>query len=87
MLGEEDVEVTNLKPMSQHGETYIIYNDAHPDEYYTIENRQKNGWDASYPAKGLMICHVDFDKDIWEYNCPNTQITKNSDEYRYYGFR
>ena len=81
VLSDKDTVITNLKPMSEHGETFIIYNDAHPDEYYMIENRQKNGWDTSYPAKGLMISHVDFDKNIWEYNCPNTKITRSSVEY------
>ncbi len=86
VLSDKDTVITNLKPMSEHGETFIIYNDAHPDEYYMIENRQKNGWDTSYPAKGLMISHVDFDKNIWEYNCPNTKITRSSVEYTEYGY-
>ena len=75
VLGDKDVEVDYLRPMSDNGDTYIIYNDAHPDEYYMIENRQKSGWDTSYPAKGLMITHVDFDKEIWENNIPNTIIS------------
>ena len=86
VLGTEDVEVKNLKSMSDHGETYIIYNEAHPDEYFMIENRQKTGWDAGFPDNGLMITHVDFDATIWEYNCPNTKITTSSDYYRYYNF-
>lgn len=85
VLGDQDVTVTNLKPMSEHGETFIIYNDGNANEYFMIENRQLTGWDKGYPTKGLMITHVDFDKNIWEYNCPNTKITKSSDEY-YYGY-
>ena len=76
VLGEDDVEVDDLKPMSEHGDTYIIYNDAYPDEYYMIENRQKTGWDKDYPAKGLLITHVDFDLEVWENNIPNTVMTK-----------
>ena len=75
VLGDEDVEVDNLQPMSNNGNTYIIYNDAYPSEYYMIENRQKTGWDANYPAKGLLITHVDFDKEVWENNIPNTVLT------------
>lgn len=86
VLGETDLSVTDMQPMSKHGDTYIIYNDGHPDEYFTIENRQLTGWDAGYPAKGLMITHVDFDKDIWQCNIPNTKITTSSDEYRYYNY-
>lgn len=86
VLSDSNVVVNNLKPMSEHGNTYIIYNDAHPDEYFMIENRQKTGWDAGYPAKGLMITHVDFDKTIWEYNIPNTKVTTSSDYYKYYNY-
>lgn len=82
VLADKDVTVENLLPMSEHGNTYIIYNDAHPDEYFMIENRQKTGWDADYPAKGLMITHVDFDKDIWLNNIPNTIVSK-SDQMQY----
>jgi len=83
-LAEEDVDVENLKALSDGGESYIIYNKAHPDEYYMLENRQKTGWDAQLPARGLMITHVDFDKDIWFDNTPNTKVT-NADR-RTYGY-
>ena len=83
-LDKEAVTVENLKPVSDGGEGYIIYNDGHRDEYYIVENRQKTGWDASLPGRGLMITHVDFDKDLWEQNTPNANVTQadvNSSEY------
>ena len=86
VLADNDTIVENLKSMTDHGETFIIYNDGHPDEYFMLENRQKTGWDTSYPARGLMITHVDFDSQIWAYNCPNTEITRSSVEYRQYGY-
>lgn len=86
MLSDRDTVITNLQPMSNQGETFIIYNDAHPNEYFTIENRQKTQWDTSYPAKGLMIIHVDFDKQLWECNIPNTKVTTSSDLHRTYGY-
>jgi hypothetical protein len=75
VLGSEDVTVDNLKPMNEHGETYIIYNDAYPDEYYLIENRQQKGWDSDYPDKGLLITHVDYDEEVWYNNIPNSVIS------------
>jgi M6 family metalloprotease-like protein len=75
-LSDTDVTVDSLRPMSEHGDAYIIYNDAYPDEYYLIENRQKTGWDKSYPAKGLLISHVDYDAELWEYNIPNTILSQ-----------
>jgi M6 family metalloprotease-like protein len=73
-LSDQDVTVESLKPMSENGDTYIIYNDGYPNEFYMIENRQKTGWDSNYPSQGLLITHVDYDQEIWENNCPNTII-------------
>ena len=84
-LAEGSVDIDSLAPLSEGGESYIIYNKAHPNEYYMLENRQKKGWDAQLPAKGLMITHVDFDKTIWEDNTPNTKVT--STDMRTYGYR
>lgn len=76
VLDSEDVIVDSLKPMNLQGDFYIIYNDAHPDEYYLIENRQNKGWDKYMPARGLMITHVDYDEEVWANNIPNTVMTK-----------
>lgn len=86
-LNKEEVIVENLTAISTGGEGYIIYNDGNRNEYYMVENRQKIGWDASLPGKGLMITHVDFDKDIWEQNTPNTKISANSEYVLYYGYK
>ena len=53
-------------------DAYIIYNDAHNDEYYMVENRQKTGWDSYLPGSGLVIFHVDYDENTWLYGAPNT---------------
>lgn len=83
----EDVKVENLKPTSDGGDAYILYNSGHRDEYYMIENRQLKGWDASLPGSGLMITHVDFDKTIWEENNPNTKVTQQTvNEYAQEGY-
>lgn len=77
-LDKESVTVENLKATSEGGESYIIYNDGNKNEYYMVENRQKTGWDASLPGKGLMITHVDFDSRIWVENNPNTKVTQST---------
>ena len=66
-----DTIVKDMKPLSEGGEFYIIYNDAHPDEYYLLENRQKTGWDAALPGNGLLVIHVDYDPLPWQYNFVN----------------
>jgi hypothetical protein len=75
VLDSADVVVDSLLPISEDGNTYIIYNNGHPDEYFMIENRQFTGFDEGYPGQGLLITYVDFDKEIWQGNMPNTIAT------------
>ena len=64
--------VTGMKTMYETPEAYIIYNDANPDEYYMLENRQGEGFDACSPAKGLLVLHVYFDSKVWGTNSVNS---------------
>lgn len=42
-------------------------------EYFILENRQQQGWDAFIPGHGLLVWHINYMKDYWEYNQVNTQ--------------
>ena len=70
-LEDENVTVENMKSLQSGGESYIIYNKGNRNEYFLLENRQLDGWDASLSAAGLLILHVDYDEGIWEENKPN----------------
>ena len=70
-LSADDVEVTAMKSLQNGGESYIIYNDKNANEYYLLENRQFEGWDASLPYAGLLILHCDYNASVWEQNGPN----------------
>ena len=63
--------VKNLKPLSESPESYIIYNDNTPTEYYLLENRQLKGTDTELPAHGMLVIHVDYSKSAWENNGVN----------------
>ena len=80
-----DTTITGMKPLSEGGEIYIIYNDAHKDEYYLLENRQKTGWDAALPGNGLLVTHVDYLPICWQYNFVNnfTRYPDYNDHERY----
>lgn len=67
----KDIIVSNMKPLSENGETYIMYNENNANEYYFIDNRQKTGWDASLPGQGLLVTHVDYNERIWASNSVN----------------
>ena len=68
----------------KYGQAFVVYNDNNKNEYYLIENRQQNVgiWDNLLPASGMMITHVDYDENIWEYNNVNT-IVNYSGDYAY----
>lgn len=70
-LSTQDTEIKNLKPTSQGGNAYIMYNDGHKDEFYIMENRQRTGWDTALSGSGLLVSHVDYDADVWSANGPN----------------
>ena len=66
-------DVTNMRALTDADDVYIIKNSNHPDEYYLLENRQQKGWDAKTPAKGMLVLHVDYDPEIWEWNLVNSK--------------
>lgn len=72
-LETEDVNVTNMKSLQSGGESYIIYNKKNREEYFLLENRQFDGWDASLYGAGLLILHVDHDESAWTNNTPNSE--------------
>lgn len=66
----------------KYGQAFVVYNDNNKNEYYLIENRQQSVgiWDKQLPASGMMITHVDYDENIWEWNNVNT-IVNYSNQY------
>ena len=67
--------ITNMKPLSDEPEAYVIYNANNQNEYYLLENRQNESWfnyveDYTTPH-GLLVIHVDYDATAWEGNTPN----------------
>ena len=64
--------IINQKPLTSRGNGYVIYNDSCQTEYYLLENRAQDSWDAFLPGEGLLIIHVDYDPDIWYNNTVNT---------------
>lgn len=63
--------VNGMQPISSNGDTYIIYNEGNKDEYYMLENRKQEGWDAGIPGSGLLITHIDYDDYYWNANTVN----------------
>lgn len=48
------------------------------NEYFVIENRDKEGWDSFLPGTGLLVWHVDMDEEAWI----NNQVNVLADHQR-----
>lgn len=63
-----DTLVTNMNSLADYGDVFIIYNQAHRNEYLILQNVQKTGWDAEAYGSGLLVMHVDYDYWYWASN-------------------
>lgn len=68
---KEGCVIDNMQSVSAYGPTYLVRNRSYADEYYLLENRQQIGWDAYLPAHGLLVMHVDYDRNAWLDNTVN----------------
>lgn len=48
----------------------VGYN-PNPKEFFMLEYRKKTSWDSFLPKDGMLIWHIDYDKDAWDNNRPN----------------
>ena len=51
-------DTVTLQPMNSDSTSFYRINTTTPNEFYLIDNRQKQGFDGSCPGHGLMIYHV-----------------------------
>lgn len=40
-------------------------------EYFLFENRQQESWDKYLPGHGMLVWHVDYNKNVFDSNSPN----------------
>lgn len=69
--------VTDMPALVDEPAAYLIRNDAYPNEFYMLENRQKKGWDTELPGSGLAIFHIDYDAEVWLGGNANTDNSKH----------
>lgn len=67
----------SLDELSASNQAFIIPTE-NDNEYYLLENRQLIGNDAYIPGHGMIVWHIDFVQDIWDYN-----IVNNSSKHQY----
>ena len=72
----EGCNITDMQPLNTKPEAYIIYNEANHNEYYLLENRQLTGFDQYGYGHGMIVIHVDFDRNTWAMNTVNNTSTR-----------
>lgn len=75
---DRNTTIEVMQPLEDKPEVYLVRNEAYENEYFLLENRQQKGWDADIPGNGLLILYVDFDREIWEWNLVNTNMSQNN---------
>lgn len=75
VLEDHPASVKAMKSTQDYGRPFIIYNDKHKDEFFTLENREQKGWDAALYGGGMMITHVDYDQSVWGVNHVNASAS------------
>ena len=50
-------------------------NDATGNEYYVLENRQSSPWYSDVFGYGMLVTHIDYDKEIWVKNKVNKTLS------------
>lgn len=72
---KEPQNIQGMKALATSPEAYILYNEGNRNEYYLLENRQQEGFHRYDPAHGMLIIHVDFNKNVWINNSVNNVST------------
>ena len=60
------VDIVDMPSLDDEPVAYLIRNDGAENEYYIVENRRQQGWDKYLPGSGIVIFHIDYDKNLWE---------------------
>ncbi|SHK62424.1 M6 family metalloprotease domain-containing protein [Fibrobacter sp. UWH5] len=45
-----------------------------PDEFFLMEYRSSSGWDKALPTHGMLIWHIDYNKNAWDSAAVNTGV-------------
>ena len=61
--------------ISQYGNHNLNGSNPSPVEFFTLENRQKSGWDTYLPGHGMLITHIYYNSTTWANNTVNDDAT------------
>lgn len=77
----QDVSLADLKDsnkayiITQTGNHNLNGANPSPNEFFTLENRQRKGWDAFLPNSGMLITRIVYNATTWRNNTPNNNAS------------
>lgn len=70
----EPTKVKDMPSINEEGVAYIIRNTGNNNEYYILENRQQTTFGLGNGGHGLMVWHIDYNKQAWNSNEVNSDV-------------
>ena len=71
-LDASSKELNVLPNLAESNKAYrVSVNGTQGKEFFVLENRQQTGWDKYLPGHGMLMWHIDYDKDAWNGNYVN----------------
>lgn len=64
----------SLEHIASSNNCYIVQTPRN-NEFFLIENRQKNGWDRYVPGKGMLVWHIDYNESVFNSNTVNNRAS------------
>lgn len=68
---DSEIGQAPILPLQESPDARIYHLSPDANDYYLIEHREKVGWDKHFPRKGLIVWHIDYDKQAWYENTVN----------------
>ncbi|MBR4730495.1 MAG: M6 family metalloprotease domain-containing protein [Prevotella sp.] len=83
---DRDMNVTRglyhvVNPLIRYPDACIYSSSPDANDYYLIEYRTKESWDANIPKSGLLVWHIDYDEQAWIENTVNNDPDHRRVEY------
>lgn len=75
ILTNDADSITLIPELGASNKAFRVNVPGKENEFFVFENRQKTGFDTYLPGYGMLVWHIDQDKDAWDNNIVNINST------------
>ena len=75
VLDPSETKKETLNPLADENKAFLVPVPQKDSEYFLLENRQQKGWDEYLPGHGMIVWHIDENKDAWMKNAVNNALS------------